>query len=290
MIARLLIFTLLALPYCQKKSLTRFCSVGSAEMNALMDNWNRLHVAAGEQPLQHEGRGNGVAHLALSSQTCLFAAVSRKLTNPEIHRIVQKTGDEVQHIPVGLDAIAIITRSDHKATSISPQSVFQIYHEGPENSQFSHAYRINTASERYQFFQSVAVKNESIADTVLEVPDTVRAVEAVIQSGGIAFVRPADVIRGVKVLPLEMDYHQPVQPEERSVASGLYPYTRHLYLVLPARLPAHEESIQVIRFMETVLSEEGQKILRPLGFFPLDAASLSSSRHLLADLKKKQQQ
>jgi len=291
MIARTCILVLLALLSCQRKpEATPFCSVGSSEMNSLMDNWNRLYTASGGEHLQHEGRGNGVAHLALASQACFFAAVSRKLTNPEIQRIVQKTGQEVVHIPVGLDAIALITRSDHKATSIAPETVFQIYHEGASGSPFSTAYRINTASERYQFFKAVAVKDQAIADTVLEVPDTVRGVEAVIRTGGIAFVRPADVVVGVRILALEMDFHRPVLPDERSVASGLYPYTRHLYLVLPAQLPQHEDASQVLRFVELTLSEEGQKVLLPLGFFPLDGASRHSSRNLLAELKKKQQQ
>lgn len=247
----------------------------------LMDHWAAGLAATEENaPMRmvHEGRGNGVGPLALLDGRCDLAPMSRKMTDAEVHAFVERHGGEPLAVPVAVDALAVVVADSSKIDAVTPDDVFRIFHLGPEQVKATgvdrtedgthpRVYGVNSASERYRWFKEAALHGKKFSDLVLELPDPLRLVSTVKTEGGIGYARLAEMTDGVRALPIDMGFGKIVTISPQSARSGLYPFTRFLYLYLPP--PGSPVHPKTHAFIDYVLSDAGQDILESQGLYPL---------------------
>ncbi|MBC7320257.1 phosphate ABC transporter substrate-binding protein, partial [bacterium] len=120
-------------------------------------------------------------------------------------------------------------------------------------------------SGTYVFFKEHVLNNEDYTNKAQSLPGTGGIVNAVskekyaIGYGGIAYSR------GVKILAVKKDNKSKAYlPTETNVRKGLYPISRYLYMYT-----CNYDDPDVKSFIDCVLSDEGQKIVSQVGYFPV---------------------
>ena len=74
---------------------------------------------------------------------------------------------------------------------------------------------------------------------------------------------------GAKHLLIKKDANSPgVEPTEANVISGVYPIWRYLYIYVNPALDKGE----VAAYLKWIRSDEGQKVVKEIGYYPLPAA------------------
>ena len=222
--------------------------------------------------IQVTGGGSGTGIAALINGATDICESSRPMKEKEKQDIRARHGKEVKEIPVALDGLAIYVHHSNPIQSITRAQLKSIYRGrlsnwrelGWENAQIVTYSRENN-SGTYVFFKEHILDNEDFAENVQTLPGTAAIVNAVandrrsIGYGGIAY---SSGIRAVPVVGKEGG--EAVSPSLETVQSGKYPLSRNLYFYT-----AGEPSGHIRKFINWVLSEEGQKICEQVGYYPL---------------------
>jgi phosphate transport system substrate-binding protein len=126
-------------------------------------------------------------------------------------------------------------------------------------------YSRENSSGTYVFFKEHVLKNADYTSRAQSMPGTAAVVNAVgkekhsIGYGGAAYAK------GIKVIKVKKDAQSPgVLPEEVRVKDGSYPLSRPLYFYL-----RNKPSGDIGKFVDWVLSKEGQGIVSKVGYFPV---------------------
>lgn len=243
--------------FCSKPRGTTYCSVGTEELNAAMDAWSALYKPAP----QHEGRGSRVGAKALAEGLCEMAASSEILPDEDID-LIKRRQKLPTAIPVAEEVLAIIASKDFPADTISVSDLAAAYAGGPDAvwpGLKITAHGINTASDRYFFFRRAALDGRPGSDRVLEAPGPLALVDRVAKGASLGYARPLEATPAVKILRLTSD-GKALAPEDAG-----YPLRRYYYIYVTS--PSNETKA----FLKFVLSDDGQKALKPLGLVPLEA-------------------
>ena len=97
-------------------------------------------------------------------------------------------------------------------------------------------------------------------------PGTAAIIQAVAKDkGGIGYGGAA-YGAGVKHLLVKKDDASPgIEPSEENVVNGTYPIWRYLYVYLD---PAKDKG-EIAAYLTWIRSDDGQKIVKDVGYFPL---------------------
>ncbi len=122
-------------------------------------------------------------------------------------------------------------------------------------------------SGTYEFFKEHVLGNADFAPRAQTLSGNAAVINAVSKDrngvgyGGIAFAK------GVKALAIKKDATSAaVAPDFARVADGSYPISRFLYWYLP-----NDPVGEVKRLVDWVTSEEGQALVKEVGYFPVRA-------------------
>jgi phosphate transport system substrate-binding protein len=243
--------------------------------------------------VQVAGGGSGVGIAGLIDGTLDIAAASRDMKAAERQRARARNGAEPQEFTVALDAIAVYVHKDNTLDAMSIEDLAEIYGEGGRIVQWSQLGIHNRActsdqvirvgrqnnSGTYAYFRDVvlggnreyrmgSIDQSGSKDVVALVSNTPCA----IGYSGIAFATAG--VKTVKISSRKAE--TAITPSEETVVNGSYPIARPLYLYT-----AREPAGQVKEFLDWVLSLDGQRIVRDLGFVPAprpDSSSLLQRR------------
>jgi phosphate transport system substrate-binding protein len=230
--------------------------------------------------IQVAGGGSGVGLAGLVDGTLDIAAASREMKSDERQRASMRNGVEPREFTVALDALAVYVHRDNPLVEISLEELAQIYGEhgwivkwsqlglrnpacpsdqiirvGRQNSSGTYAYFRDAVLGGMREYKMGSIDQSGSKDVVALVSRTPCA----IGYSGIAFVTP-----GVRALKLSIRKgHASVAPGPVTVTDRSYPIARPLYLYT-----AREPTGQVKDFLDWVLAQEGQQIVRDLGFAP----------------------
>ncbi len=254
---------------------------GSDTMVILGQRWAEVYMQKYRGvTIQVTGGGSGTGIAALVNGTTDIAESSRPIKEKEIAAVKEKRGLPVLELPVAVDGLAVYVHNSNPVQELSLAQLKAIYtgaiqrwsQVGGKNERIILYSRENN-SGTYVYFKEHVLDNADFFPTAQTLPGTAAVINAVsrdprgIGYGGIAYGE------GIKHLRVKKDANSPaVEPTVENVLSAKYPISRHLYWYF-AGTPTGE----VRRFIEWVLSREGQQVVERVGYYPLSEADRLAS-------------
>ena len=242
--------------------------------------------------VQVSGGGSGVGIAGLIDGTVDIAAASREMKAAERRSARARNGAEPREVTVAQDALAVYVHKDNPLASISIADLAEIYGErgwivkwsqlgianracpsdfvirvGRQNNSGTYAYVRDVVLGPAREYKMGSIDQSGSKDVVALVSRTPCA----IGYSGMAFATA-----GVKVLKIAArEGAGATAPSEKAVIDRSYPLARPLYLY-SAKQPAD----QVKEFLAWALGNDGQQIVRDVGFVPAPSPdSASFPRH-----------
>jgi phosphate transport system substrate-binding protein len=244
---------------------------GSDTMVILAQKWAELYMKKNQATvIQVTGGGSGVGITALINGTTDICNSSRPMKQTEIEKLKARYNTLGVQIPCAKDGVTIFVNEANKIQEFTLSQLSDIYtgkirnwKELGGNDAEIRLYGRENSSGTYVYFQEEVVKADYAA-TVQSLPGTAAVVNAVkkdvngIGYGGAAYAE------GVKHGKVKKDANSPAfLPNPENIGNGKYPITRYLYMYLRNR-PTGDTK----KFIDWILSAEGQMIVTEVGYFP----------------------
>ena len=213
-----------------------------------------------------EGGGTATGMNALALGDIDICMASRRILPEEAQLLVQKHGAVGMSILVAKDALSIYVHTENPATNLTIEQIRDIYSGiinswadvGGEDAPIHVLNRMPT-SGTFAYFQEHVLEGAPYSTSSRALPTTKAVIETVaddkyaIGYGGIAYETNV--------------YHcdiNGVEPTKENVINDLYPLTRYLYLYTVDKPQGKTKN-----FINWVLSEHGQDIVKWVGYFPI---------------------
>jgi phosphate transport system substrate-binding protein len=218
------------------------------------------------------GGGSGVGIAALLNGTTDIAQSSRKMKLDEKMKL-QDAGKAFTETIIAYDALAVIVNPTNKVSQMTREQLESIFtgkvtnwkDVGGEDLNIV-VYSRETSSGTYEFFKEHVLNKKNFAQSALLMPATGAIVQSVSQTkGAIGYVGLAYLEADIK--PLKVSYDQGktfVQPNVENAMNKTYPISRPLYYYY---LNSTAKAVQP--FVDFILSTEGQKIVKEVGYVPV---------------------
>ena len=259
---------------------------GSDTMVNLVQAWaENYRKTQPDVSVQVAGGGSGVGIAGLIDGILDLAASSREMEAKEIERAVQKNGHKPTEYSVALDALSVYVHKDTPIDAISLDELAEIYGDkgsldkwsqlgakvtgcssdtivrvGRQNSSGTYVYFREAVLGAKREYKLGSIDQSGSKDVVALVGRTPCA----IGYSGMAYLTPE-----VKALKVSKKKGEPgVAPSNETAMNKTYPLARALYFYSPGELKP-----QVKAFIDWVLSAEGQKIVKDVGFVPIGGPS-----------------
>jgi phosphate transport system substrate-binding protein len=245
---------------------------GSDTMVILAQKWAEVYMSKNPSTaIQVTGGGSGVGLSALINGSTDIATSSRPLKQSEMTKIKGRYGTLGVEIACAKDGITIYMNKANGVNELTIKQLSDIYsgkitnwkEVGGADANIK-LYGRENSSGTYVYFKDNVVKKD-YALTCQSLPGTAAIVNAVkkdkngIGYGGAAFDN------GVKDCKIKKDENSiAYSPTAETIKNKTYPITRYLYMYLATK-PTGETK----KFIDWVLSPEGQKVTTQVGYFPL---------------------
>ncbi|MCD7924160.1 phosphate ABC transporter substrate-binding protein PstS family protein [Bacteroidaceae bacterium] len=218
------------------------------------------------------GGGTGVGISALMNNTTDIAMASRPIKFSEKMKL-KAAKQEVEEVIIAYDALAVIINPSNPVDKLTRQQLENIFRGkitnwkqvgGPDRKII--VYSRETSSGTYEFFKESTLKNKNYMSSSLSMPATGAIIQSVSQTkGAIGYVGLAYLCDRVKPVAISYDEGKHyVLPNMENGRKKLYPVVRPLYFYYNT-----ENKEKVTPFIEYVLSEQGQNIIKEGGYIPV---------------------
>ncbi|MGC8829526.1 MAG: phosphate ABC transporter substrate-binding protein [Verrucomicrobiia bacterium] len=258
---------------------------GSDTMVNLAQAWAEAYKkVAPNVEVEVSGGGSGVGIAALIKGTVDIANASRELKPSEIEQAKKNTGKEPKEFIVGYDALAVYVHKDNPIEEITIEELREIYAEGGKITKWSQLgvkipgaanddiVRVSRQSNSgtYEFFREHILNNRDFKlgsrdmNGSKEVVELVSTTPTAIGYSGMGYATPK-----VKMLKVAQKKGEPgYLPTVENVHNKHYPIARSLQIYTLG-----EPQGEIKKYIDWILSEEGQKIVEQTGYVPLKAVS-----------------
>ena len=225
------------------------------------------------------GGGSGTGIAALVNGTVDIANASRQIKSKEVDLAAEKSIVPVEHI-IARDAIAVIVNPENPVTELTLQQISDIYsgvytnwsEVGGEDRPIVRLSRETNSGTHVYFLETVLRLGIKDSDTLfstntLLLPSSegiiieVRQNPNAIGYDGLGYV-PHD-LKVIAIAPEAGDAF--ILPSVETVNSGTYPIARDLYMYTNG-----EPTGAVKEYLDWIMSEQAQEIVRELGFVPIN--------------------
>jgi phosphate transport system substrate-binding protein len=246
---------------------------GSDTMVILAQRWSEVYMSKNKDvTIQVTGGGSGTGISALINGTTDICNSSRPMKRTEMDKLKQRYNTLGVEIKVAIDGIALYVNETNPVSELTLDQVKRIYQgkitnwkdAGGVDSKIILYSRENN-SGTYVYFKDNVLEGEDFSPSAQNMPGTAAVVNAVskdknsIGYGGEAYGK------GIKFIKIKKDEKSPAYPPSAEyVNSGDYPISRYLYLYLRSK-PTGE----IKKFVDWMLSKEGQEIVTKVGYFPV---------------------
>ncbi len=212
------------------------------------------------------GGGSGTGIAALLDKSTDIANSSRPIKPKELKTAREKGVNPVGTV-IALDAIAIIVHPENSLTNISKEDLKKIYtgkitrwDKLGANAGTIVVISRDAASGTFEVFNEKVLEGDKLTDQALMLASNLEVLRTVEKTpGAIGYVGLGYVNEKVKVLAVDG-----VKPSESVVREDKYPLARALYMYTNNNPRGLAKS-----FIDFVLSEPGQKIVKDQGFVPV---------------------
>jgi phosphate transport system substrate-binding protein len=246
---------------------------GSDTMVLLGQRWAEEYMQRSPgTTVQVTGGGSGTGISALINGTTDICQASRDMKPAEKEKLRERYATTGTEIPVARDGLSVYVNAANPQSELSMDQLKLIFtgkitnwkELGGADAKII-AYSRENSSGTYVFFKEHVLGNADYTPRVQSMPGTAAVVNAVgkekhsIGYGGAAYAK------GIKVIKVKKDARSPgVLPEEAQVKDGSYPLSRPLYFYL-----RNKPSGDIGKFVDWVLSKDGQAIVQKVGYFPV---------------------
>lgn len=277
-------------------------SVGSDTLGNLMTFWAEEfkryypHVA-----FQIQASGSSTAPAALTEGTANVGPMSRELKESEIAYFSKVHGYQPTVLKVAIDAIALFVDLHNPVEGLNLQEIDGIFsvtrycgaaqpitywHQlGLPESWQNKRIRLfgrNSVSGTYGLFKAEALCQGDFLATVNEQPGSASVVQSVAYSdGALGYAGFGYKTAGVRALSIAREGKQYIAPSMENIASGDYPLSRFLYLVVN-KAPDQPLPLLEREFIRFILSPAGQDLVRRDGFIPVPDALIRQQLRLIS--------
>jgi phosphate transport system substrate-binding protein len=217
------------------------------------------------------GGGSGVGLAAIQNGTTDIAQSSRKMKMDEKMKL-QDAGKITVETIIAYDALAVIVHPSNKVSQLTREQIELIYTGKITNWKDVGGddlpiiiYSRETSSGTYEFFREHVLNKKNFSASALLMPATGAIVQSVSQTkGAIGYVGLAYLETNIKPIKVSYDGKTYVQPSIENAMNKTYPISRPLYYYYL------KSSDQLVKpFIDFILSPEGQKIVKEIGYVPL---------------------
>lgn len=252
---------------------------GSDTMVNLGQAWAEEYmIRHPEASIAVTGGGSGTGIAALINGTCDVAEVSRDMKPQEIE-LAKRNGHDPKEFKVAIDALAVVLHPNNPVKQLSVEQLSGIYtgqianwnELGGKNQKILALSRERNSGTHIYFLEHVVRKGnekgpEQFAPSVLMLPSSQVIMEEVAQSeSAIGYVGLGYVSPRVHTAAIAQDNDGPfVTPSLETTMNKTYPLARPLLFYTEK-----EPEGTVKNFLDFVLSDEGQEIVRVMDFVPM---------------------
>ena len=247
---------------------------GSDTLVILAQRWAETYMTKHpETKIQVTGGGSGTGFAALQNQQTDLCNASRKIKATEITACLKAFKARPTEYKVALDGLSIYVSADNPVKELTIEQLEGIFTGkiknwkdlgGPERP--ITIYSRENSSGTYEFFKEHVLKGKDFAASAQTMQGTAAVLQAVandnkgIGYGGAAYGA------GAKHLSIKKTADSPaLEPTEENVMKGTYPIWRHLFIYVNPALDKGE----VASYLKWIRSDEGQKLVKEVGYFPL---------------------
>ncbi len=245
---------------------------GSDTMVILSQQWAEIYMKKNPGTvIQVTGGGSGVGLAALINGSTDIANSSRPIKPSELEKIKEKFGKNAIQIPCAKDGLSVFLNKGNKVSELTMEQIGAIFsgkitnwkQVGGDDAKIQ-LYGRESSSGTFEFFKEHVVQTD-FAATCQTLPGTAAIINAVkkdkysIGYGGAAYAE------GVKDCKVKKDAKSKgILPTAENIRNKKYPIARYLFMYLKSK-PTGETK----KFIDWILSSEGQKIITEVGYFPV---------------------
>lgn len=247
---------------------------GSDTMVILAQKWAEEYMKQNPNvKIQVTGGGSGTGFAALQNQTTHICNASRKIKAKEIQACLSAFGKRPTEYKVALDGLSVYVNSENPINEITVEQLELIFTGkiknwkevgGPDAPII--VYSRENSSGTYEFFKEHVLKGKDFVSSAQTMPGTAALIQAIAKDkNGIGYGGAAYGV-GIKHLKVKKDANSPaIEPTEENVVNGTYPIWRYLYIYVNPDLDKGE----IAKYINWIKSDEGQKIVKEIGYYPL---------------------
>ena len=213
-----------------------------------------------------QGGGSGVGIASLIDGTCNIADASRPIKDKEIATAKEKGINPVANV-VARDAIAVAVHPSNDIDGLTLEQIKAIYTGeisnwsdlGGSDSEIVVISR-DSSSGTFETFNELALDDEKVRpDALLQASNSAVATSVANTPGAIGYIGLGYVSEKVKAVAVDETI-----PSKETVNSGDYALARPLFMYTDG-----EPKGAVEKFLDFVMSEEGQKLVEENGYISL---------------------
>ncbi|MDO9511603.1 MAG: PstS family phosphate ABC transporter substrate-binding protein [Bacteroidales bacterium] len=218
------------------------------------------------------GGGSGVGIAALIDGTTEIAQASRKIKMDEKMKL-KEAGVSYKEVIIANDALAVVVNPKNKVSNLTREQLEGIFTGKINNWKALGGddmkivvYSRETSSGTYEFFKDHVMNRKNFALDVLSMPATGAIIQSVGQTAGaIGYVGLAYLHPSVKAIHVSYNKGKTyIEPSMATAVNKTYPVVRPLMYYYNSK----DES-KVKKYIDYVLSPEGQKIVEQVGYIPV---------------------
>lgn len=240
---------------------------GSDTMLILNRRWAEVYMTTHPGiSVYAEGGGSATGIQALIQEEIDICAASRPLTAEEVKPLAEKYRNIGISFLVAKDALSVYVNPNNPVKDLTLKQLKEIFtgaienwHNVAGNDEPIKVLIRPPSSGTHLYFREHILEGEPYSENAVSVPTTAAIVDSVLNNpnaigyGGIAY--------GTNVIHCQING---INPSEDNVRYDLYPLSRYLYFDT-IKKPRGE----VRKFIDWVISPEGQKIVKDVGYIPL---------------------
>lgn len=246
---------------------------GSDTLLQLGQRWAEVFMSKNAGTvIQVTGGGSGVGLAALINGSTDICESSRPIKQSEIDKLKERFNSPGIEIPVARDGLSVYLNDANAVKELTMEQLKGIYvgeitnwkDVGGDDARII-MYGRENSSGTYAFFKEHVLEGEDFAAQTQTLPGTAAVVNAVAKDkNGIGYGGAA-YGKGIKFCAMKKDAESPaLEPTLENVKSGQYALARYLYWYL-----RNKPTGDMKKLVEFVQSEEGQKIVSEVGYFPV---------------------
>lgn len=247
---------------------------GSDTMVILAQKWAETYMAGNKDvTIQVTGGGTGTGFAALQNNTTDLCNASRPIKSEEVLNCVKAFKKKPNEHTVALDGLAVYVNAENPIKELTLEQLDGIFTGKTTNWKEVGGkdapivlYSRENSSGTYEFFKEHVLKKKDFAANAQTMPGTAAVLQAVAKDANGIGYGGAAYGAGAKHIAVKKDAASAgVEPNEATVQDGSYPISRSLYIYVN---PAIEQG-EIAKYLAWLKSDEGQKVVKDVGYFPL---------------------